>query len=972
MTDSNVYLHRDAVRRGYQAALQRFERAHRHGDGREPQPTYILIPDINHNNLEKVRAWLRDQGAENLVREGKVDIGQLHADLQEGQALLDELNETVAQVHRVAYASNAEGNATMAEGNAQMAEDGSDDASSSEGHAAEHADRLAAADAATAAAAAASDVFAAKAAAASASAAWMHSNARNIGAFTGAATEVEAIHIDGDNAPQRALRVTHAYAFPDAAVSYSLHSSMHKNDPEGEENDWCELGFATPAATTNPTLEVVLPITGAVPRRLQWRVHKPGQEASFCAVAKRLKHLNRAWADMERPPSRASYGTSDAGSQAGGDAGPVHLFQPWAPALDPDHDYEQVRTWADVQACDVNLTLSWIYCPIIRAIAGCTCQPSPTAPHDDRLLAMLSQTAVPSNPEAEGCFGTFLEQMIRGYQQLFATGLEHEMSWVIELNGLRQRHDQQIGPHFRPGFPYIPSAEALRHVDAMLYAEPADICAPWARTCTQEGILSQAAGYDGWFNQLKQRIHGFRQSARHRLGLEAQAPPPFPPPPSAEQASSAPQLPSSSVVMAPSTDMAPPAETARRPSVRHRVQATDPLLPSGVAAVTTLAPTSPLVEELQDSDTSHEEACRVPSFAALEPEVPAPPTVALTVAPAPAPAPTATPAATPQREQRSRKQTNYFVPSASPPTAATPSAAPPRRLVPLPALLTLRGEATAPPLAGRGGSNDSYVAEPRNSPFARAIGPNPLCGLLYKAETFRENAQGQLAGAQQALRVRLSQGILVRSRPRAQGGLVRPRDEPTFLLDGRPRFEGDGMVRNVRRRLATSHAEEWPDADELDARPDQSSEDNRQISAFLRVATEALQRVPVTGSSLVEEAVDADTFARESLRDAQVANLQRMLDPAAEGSHEVLTCVNMFPTDADMHNLESGIRRVGERYRRHGMDGSQRIAIVGNAAETTLKWCMSALGRTHNGTIVAGRQGATGCVVNLREFIASL
>lgn len=108
--------------------------------------------------------------------------------------------------------------------------------------------------------------------------------------------------------------------------------------------------------------------------------------------------------------------------------------------------------------------------------------------------------------------------------------------------------------------------------------------------------------------------------------------------------------------------------------------------------------------------------------------------------------------------------------------------------------------ATSGPAGNRRGSEEvRYEAEPRGNPFALGIGPNPLVGMLYKAEAFRTHSQGQLAGTQNALRVRLTQdGTLVRSRPVGARGWRRPRSEPILYLTGRPR-NGDNELHRSRR-----------------------------------------------------------------------------------------------------------------------------------------------------------------------------
>lgn len=219
---------------------------------------------------------------------------------------------------------------------------------------------------------------------------------------------------------------------------------------------------------------------------------------------------------MERLPVHARDNGSEHGSQASTEPLGSTSLQLWVSTFDPEGDYERVRTYADQQACDRQRTLSWVYCPIIRAIAGCT------VPEDRALLDMLSQPA--DDTEAAGCFGHFLGEAIRQYQQLFRQG--HETRWIVQPDGLRLRHQADVGNLC--SFPYIPAAATLYgHAmetgrDPTPFAEPADILSAWPISCSQEGILGQSPTL---FNRLKACIEEFRAASIARYPPEPTQPP---------------------------------------------------------------------------------------------------------------------------------------------------------------------------------------------------------------------------------------------------------------------------------------------------------------------------------------------------------------------------------------------------------------------------------------------------------------
>ena len=169
------------------------------------------------------------------------------------------------------------------------------------------------------------------------------------------------------------------------------------------------------------------------------------------------------------------------------------------------------------------------------------------------------------------------------------------------------------------------------------------------------------------------------------------------------------------------------------------------------------------------------------------------------------PSPEQSPQPSPRPAGRGRRPPERFAPPTGGGTASGEPASRRRR-----PLITTRPPVNEALPGNRGGGGDSprYEAEPRGNPFALGIGPNPLLGLLYKAQTFRNNAEGQLTGGQSALGVKLSEGVLVRSRQVGSRGQRRPRDEPLFCLTGRPRFSGDEFRRSRRPRAGPTAPED--------------------------------------------------------------------------------------------------------------------------------------------------------------------
>ena len=514
-SESNYYVKKDAEAGHYLEGLRRYEATHGVGRDMQPQVGHLVIPQFNPNCIEHVRSFLREQKIEHMVNVEEFDLSELEAEL----AAIAELQVDHDEVMQLAEAERPLGPAAGGGGShdgdmdSQAGED-SDARSISSGVEAEAEAEASRQEAARVAMDAVAHNNAERQRVREQQAQadqWEQQNLEQIGRFVAAPTEVVATLEDAEaggeagsegvgeagGALRRAIRVTHGFGFADAEVQHTLWRSMQSSGNGGDGNDEWEQ-IATASANANGTLEVTLCMAaGGAPRRLQWRAQRPGLD-SFPATPVSVRGLNRGW----RAAAQArgiSQDDLDAASSVGGGtertsrtsaaaASGGSRIAHWAPLVAPTSaQLEAARTFADRCAL-IEETMSWIYCPILRAIGGVMRDDLPRMalrngrelqpPPDHVLLTMLAQLDTPQDPESSGCFGPALTQLIQLYQQdLRVAGGELGRVVAGELPQLCAEEAARCNLPSR--WPYVYSAEALalavRPDVSPRYAEPTQI-----------------------------------------------------------------------------------------------------------------------------------------------------------------------------------------------------------------------------------------------------------------------------------------------------------------------------------------------------------------------------------------------------------------------------------------------------------------------------------------------------------------